>query len=149
MTFEAFKDELYMIKINSRAIISKLKSLEDIEEETTMILGTGAIDYSAERLTSTHDPDAAAIIKIDMLRKKREELLDQITELRESDRRAVELIMSVPGIGGEVLRLFYIEDMRIRSIAKRLNYEEQYCWQMLRKERKSLYERVKESCTGY
>ena len=49
--------------------------------------------------------------------------------------------MAFDTLGGEILRLYFIEGLSIKSIGKRIDYSEQYTWELWRKAMRDLYEK--------
>lgn len=140
MTYSEFKDELYLIKENRRIMRSILKSLSEVEDNNFSRLNNGAVDYSKERLQTSRDNDKAIIEAISKIDKDRERLLEKLKELKETNEYFENLIFNLRGVGGEVMRLFFIEGVTMKEIAeKRLYYSPQYCWEILQKTMKDLY----------
>lgn len=141
MTFSQFKDEFYLIRENRIVIRLELKNLARRTEEKFSLLGAGAIDYSKDKLQSTKDPDktiidALATIKADKIR-----TAERIKELQDRNRHIENLIHSTEGVGGEILRLYFIEGLTMGQIAADTNYNKNYCFELMRKTLKTLWEK--------
>lgn len=137
-----FKCDLLNIRDNRRVIRSKMKSLETLREDKLATINHGAIDYSREYVQSTPDPDKAIINIIAEIDQDIERLNRQINELKEENKPLEALIDSVGGVGGEILRLYYMEGLSMEDCAKQLNYSENNGWRLWRKTILSLYEEV-------
>lgn len=140
MTYSEFKDELARVKENRFIIKSRLESLEKLSEEKLSMLGPGVVDYSKDRLQMSHDPDKLIIETIDRINREAERLKESIRELEEENRYMEDLILSKKGLSGEVLRLYYIEGLMMKNVAKRLGFTEDNGWKLYRKGVRNLYE---------
>lgn len=132
MTYTELKDELYLVRERERVIRSKQKDLETLKDDYLARLPSGVTDYSRDRLQATPDPDKALINLIDDINRDTAKLVEVITELREANERYKTLIYETKTVGGEVLRLFFIEGYSMRQTSKRLNYAEKYTWKLWR-----------------
>lgn len=141
MTFTDFKDELYLVRENRRTIKSLIETIDNLTQELCDKLGGGVVDYSADRLQKTPDPDAKYIQAIADSQEKRAECMEKLKRLREANSKYEAVIMAFDTLGGEILRLYFIEGMSIKTIGKRIDYSEQYTWELWRKAIKDLYEK--------
>ena len=141
MTFTDFKDELYLVRENRRTIKSLIETIDNLTQELCDKLGGGVVDYSVDRLQKTPDPDAKYIQAIADSQEKRAECMDKLKRLREANSKYEAVIMAFDTLGGEILRLYFIEGMSIKTISKRIDYSEQYTWELWRKAIKDLYEK--------
>jgi DNA-directed RNA polymerase specialized sigma subunit len=141
MTLTEFKDELYLVRENRRSINSLIETIDNLTEELCDKLGGGVTDYSKDRLQKTPDPDGKMIQAIADSQKKRAECTEKLNRLREANEKYEAVIMAFDTLGGEILRLYFIEGMSIKAIGKRIDYSEQYTWELWRKAIKDLYEK--------
>ena len=140
MTYEQFKFEMDLVRENRIVMRSLLKSLDNLTEERLSALNSGAVDYSKEPLQMSHDPDLAMIETLDRIDKDRERLQQKLRSLEEANEYYESLILSTAGIGGEVLRLYYIEGYTMEAVADHLQYDISYCWMFRKKSLKKLLE---------
>lgn len=108
-SFSEFKNDLSEVRNKSRIIKMKTKSLKTLREDKLATVYSGAIDYSKERLQTSPDPDKALIYVIDEIDRDAEKLIRQIEKLKEEIAPTVELIEKRMDIGGEILRLYFLE----------------------------------------
>lgn len=139
MTKKEFKDELYIIRDNCRQMRCLLESIKALNDTAYECLNNGVVDYSKDRLQKTVDPDKAMIEAIDNLNRKRELLLNKYNNLQARNERTENLILSIEGINGEILRLYFMEGLTMKATAKRVNYSESYTWQLWSEEIDRLY----------
>ena len=140
MTYSELKDELYLVRERERVIRSKQKDLESLKDDYLTRLPNGVTDYSKDRLQSTPDPDRALVNLIDDINRDTQKLIEIITELREANEYYKTLILNMTTVGGEVLRLFFVEGYSMRQVAKRLNYAERSTWRLWREAIKDMTE---------
>lgn len=143
MTFTEFKDELYLVRENRRSINSLIESIDNLTAKLLDRLTGGVTDYSKDRLQKTPDPDAKIIETIATIEEERTEYLEKLNRLREANSKYEAIIMSFDTLGGEILRLYFIEGLSIKAIGQRIGYSEQYTWELWRKATKDLYEKEK------
>jgi DNA-directed RNA polymerase specialized sigma subunit len=141
MTFTDFKDELYLVRENRRSIKSLIESIDNLTAKLCERLSGGVQDYSKDRLQKTPDPDAKVIETIAAIEEERTNNLDKLNRLREANIKYEAIIMAFDTLGGEILRLYFIEGLSIKSIGKRIDYSEQYTWELWRKAMRDLYEK--------
>lgn len=144
MTYKQFEDELYIIRDNWKTIRSAIKSLKNLEEDGLVAAYSGAIDYSKERLQSSTDPDAKMIAVIQKCEDEKTKIMERIANLREENRMIEELIYQEKNIGGETLRLYFIDNKPMREVAKYINYSQSQTWEIWKKAKHGLYERYEE-----
>lgn len=147
MTYTELKDELYQVRERERLIRSKLKSLSTMQDDYLARLNSGVTDYSRENLQMTRDPDKAIITVIDDINRDTERYTETIKDLREKNEPYKSLIVQMQGLGGEILRLFFIEGLSMKSICKRFNYSERSTWGHWRNAIKDLLEVINEDTT--
>lgn len=147
MTYTELKDELYQVRERERLIRSKLKSLSTMQDDYLARLNNGVTDYSREMLQKTRDPDKAIITVIDDINRDTERYTETIKDLREKNEPYKSLIVQMQGLGGEILRLFFIEGLSMKSICKRFNYSERSTWGHWRNAIKDLLEVINEDTT--
>lgn len=140
MTFGEFKDELHRIRYNRNLIRSKLKSLATLREDKLTTVTSGAIDYSKERLQSSHDPDNKMINVLLLIDKETDRLMKAIEELENENSEIENLIYTVKGLPGEIVRIYFIEGMNMKAIAAQINYSESHSWMLLRKAIREMFE---------
>lgn len=141
MTFSQFKLELNIVRDNRRAMRSILRELETLTDDRLSTVGSGAIDYSKERVQASHDPDNAMINTLDRIDEDKDRLKEKLRRLEEANERYEELIYSADGIGGEVVRLYVIEGLAMRVVAQHLHYSPAHCWKLHGVTLRQLYEK--------
>lgn len=149
VTFNQFKDEFYLIRENRIVIRLELKNLARRTEERFALLGAGAIDYSKEKLQATKDPDKAIIDALATIQADKMRTAERIKELQERNRHIEELIHNAQGVGGEILRLYFIEGLTMGQIANDTNYNKNYCFELMRKTLKALYDKEENKCADW
>lgn len=147
MTYTELKDELYQVRDRERLIRSKLKSLSTMQDDYLARLNNGVTDYSRELLQKTRDPDNAIITVIDDINRDTERYTETIKALRDKNEPYKTLIIQMQGLGGEILRLFFIDGLAMKSICKRFNYSERSAWAYWRKTIYELLEVINEDQT--
>lgn len=140
-SFSEFKNDLSEVRNKSRIIKMKTKSLKTLREDKLATVYSGAIDYSKERLQTSPDPDKALIYVIDEIDRDAEKLIQQIEKLKEEIAPTVELIEKRMDIGGEILRLYFLEGLRMAEVAKRVSYSESRTWELWRKTIRDIYDK--------
>lgn len=145
MTYSELKDELYLVRERERLIKSKCKDLASLKDDYLARLNNGVQDYSREILQTTRDPDKALINLIDDINRDTEKLIETIKSLRDANEKYKTLILETEDIGGEVLRLFFLEGHSMRQVSIRLNYAEKYTWKLWREAIEKLVEVINES----
>lgn len=140
MTLYEFEQQLRVIQTNQRILSSLYDSLAHAREDQLAVVGSGAIDYSKDRIQASADPDAAIINAIARADELVNRLVKKINELEEEDAAIKDLLWEADGLGGEILRLCFLEGMRMGQIAQRLNYDRSYCYKMWREKINELYE---------
>lgn len=133
MTYTELYDELKLVRVREKQIASKLKSLVTLKDEYLSRLNNGVTDYSRDILQKSRDPDKALIEVIDNINRDTETLIETINELRNKNLKYKRLIVSKKDIGGEVMRLYFIEAMAMQEVAARLSYSEKHAWKMCHK----------------
>lgn len=141
MTFSQFKLEFNIVRNNRRAMRSILRELETLPDDRLSTLGSGAIDYSKERVQASHDPDAPTINTIEKINEDTAKLLLKLNRLRDENKYFEDLIYSADGIGGEVVRLYVIEGLAMRVVAQHLHYSLAHCWKLHGVTLRQLYEK--------
>lgn len=136
-----FKADLSEVRDKSRIIKAKIKSLETLRDDKLSTAYSGAIDYSKERLQTSHDPDKALVYVLDEIERDSKKLIQQIEKLKEEIAPTVELIEKRMDIGGEILRLYFLEGLRMVEVAKRVSYSESRTWEIWRKTIRDIYEK--------
>lgn len=139
MTFAEFKDELYIIKMNRQVMRSVMEDLKTYAEDQLSTAFSGAIDYSKDRVQKTPDPDGALINVISKIDHDVERLKAKLEKLEAENEALEEVIFKGQGLGGEFIRLYYIEGLSMNSIAERFNYSRQWCYELWDKELRRLY----------
>lgn len=139
MTFSQFEQELYLIQANQKAIASIRISLDAIDEKYLSKLSSGAMDYSQDRLQSSKDPDASLVNTLWERDEERKDLLKKIEYLKGQCSEVRSLLWQANGIGGEILRLFFLECMEMDAIAERLKYDRSTCYKFRRIKQEELY----------
>lgn len=139
MTFAEFKDELYIIKMNRQVMRSVMEDLKTYAEDQLSTAFSGAIDYSKDRVQKTPDPDGALINVISKIDHDVERLKAKLEKLEAENEALEEVIFKGQGLGGEFVRLYYIEGLSMNSIAERFNYSRQWCYELWDKELRRLY----------
>ena len=139
MTFAEFKDELYIIKMNRQVMRSVMEDLKTYAEDQLSTAFSSAIDYSKDRVQKTPDPDGALINVISKIDHDVERLKAKLEKLEAENEELEEVIFKGQGLGGEFIRLYYIEGLSMNSIAERFNYSRQWCYELWDKELRRLY----------
>lgn len=139
MTFAEFKDELYIIKMNRQVMRSVMEDLKTYAEDQLSTAFSGAIDYSKDRVQKTPDPDGALINVISKIDHDVERLKAKLEKLEAENEALEEVIFKGQGLGGEFIRLYYIEGLSMNSIAERFSYSRQWCYELWDKELRRLY----------
>ena len=111
MTFKDFKDMFYELRDHKAVRRSLIRSLEELEQNGLSSVSSGAVDYSADHVQKTPDPDARLINAIAKMDQER-------------------LIYGEPGIEGEILRLFFIEGKPMGPISSTVGYSSRHCWRL-------------------
>lgn len=132
MTYTELKDELYLVRERERIIDARLKSLATLKDDYLARLNNGVTDYSRDAIQKSRDPDAALVAVIDDLNRDTDKLIASIKALREANEYYKGLILSSKDIGGEVLRLFFLERLSMKQVSKTLSYAEKYTWKLWR-----------------
>lgn len=141
MTFSQFKLEFNIVRDNRRAMRSILRELETLADDRLSTVGSGAIDYSKERVQASHDPDNAIINTLARIDRDTDRLKDKLKRLEEANEQYEDLIYSADGIGGEVVRLYVIEGLAMRVVAQHLHYSPAHCWKLHGVTLRQLYEK--------
>lgn len=139
MTYGEFKDELYVIRLNRQVMRSIMADLRTYAEDQLSTVFSGAIDYSKERVQKTPDPDAAIINVIAKIDSDMERLKEKLERLEEENDKLETLIFKGEGLGGEFIRLYYIEGYSMNKIAERFNYSRQWTYTLWDNELKRLW----------
>ena len=139
MTFAEFKDELYIIKMNRQVMRSVMEDLKTYAEDQLSTAFSGAIDYSKDRVQKTPDTDGALINVNSKIDHDVERLKAKLEKLEAENEVLEEVIFKGQGLGGEFIRLYYIEGLSMNSIAERFNYSRQWCYELWDKELRRLY----------
>lgn len=140
-SFSEFKNDLSEVRDKSRIIKAKIKSLETLRDDKLATANSGAIDYSKLRVQTSHDPDKALVYVLDEIERDSKKLIQQIEKLKEEIAPTVELIEKRMDIGGEILRLYFLEGLRMVEVAKRVSYSESRTWELWRKTIRDIYEK--------
>jgi len=141
VNYSDFKDEFYKVRENRRTIASLIESIADLQTNAFARLNSGVVDYSADRVQKTCDPDKAMVEAIDKVNRDKSELVNKLNRLREENEPFERIIFEADGTGGEILRLFFIEVLNMKAIAKRLHYDENYIYELRKKALKEAYEK--------
>lgn len=147
MTFSQFKLEFDIVRDNRRAMRSIMRELQTLSDDRLSTVGSGAIDYSKERVQASHDPDNAIINTLARIDKDTDRLKEKLRRLEDANERYEELIYSADGIGGEVVRLYVIEGLAMRLVAQHLHYSPAHCWKLHGLTLKQLYEKSEQEAT--
>lgn len=139
-TIKEFQNDLADVREKTRIIRSKIKSLETLREDKLATVYSGAIDYSKDVVQTSPDPDKALIYAIDEINRDADKLINQIEKLREEIKPFEDLILNTSGVGGEILRCYYLEGLSMAATAEQLNYSEVRGWELWRKTIKSIYD---------
>lgn len=140
-SFSEFKNDLHEVRDKSRIIKAKIKSLETLRDDKLADANSGAIDYSKLRVQMSHDPDKALVYVLDDIERDSKKLILQIEKLKEEIAPTAELIEKRMDIGGEILRLYFLEGLRMVEVAKRVSYSESRTWELWRKTIRDIYEK--------
>lgn len=140
MTYSELKEILYDVREKEIDIKNYLIDLANARSLYLAELGGGVTDYAKDRLQKTPDPDAATVNAIYKADRKSEFCLERLKELQDQVERYEKLIINMDGVGGVILRLFYLEGISMRLVSKRLNYDEKYALKLRRKAIKRLLE---------
>ncbi len=142
MTFAEFKDELYLIKINRQVMRSIIEDLKTYAADQLSTVFSGAIDYSKDKIQHQSDPDAAIINVLMKIDSDVDRLKKKFDQLEQENEELEEVIFKGQGLGGEFIRLYYIEGLSMSAIADRFGYSRQWCYELWDKELKRLYREV-------
>lgn len=142
MTFAEFKDELYLIKINRQVMRSIIEDLKTYAADQLSTVFSGAIDYSKDKIQHQSDPDAAIINVLMKIDADVDRLKKKFDQLEQENEELEEVIFKGQGLGGEFIRLYYIEGLSMSAIADRFGYSRQWCYELWDKELKRLYREV-------
>lgn len=145
MTFAEFKDELYLIKINRQVMRSIIEDLKTYAADQLSTVFSGAIDYSKDKIQHQSDPDAAIINVLMKIDADVDRLKKKFDQLEQENEELEEVIFKGQGLGGEFIRLYYIEGLSMSAIADRFGYSRQWCYELWDKELKRLYREVLEN----
>lgn len=130
MTFKDFKDMFYELRDHKAVRRSLIHSLDELEQNGLSSVSSGAIDYSADHVQKTPDPDARLINAIAKMDQERQKILDKLGKLQADDEKLERLIYGEPGIEGEILRLFFIEGKPMGPISSTVGYSSRHCWRL-------------------
>ena len=130
MTFKDFKDMFYELRDHKAVRRSLIHSLDELEQNGLSSVSSGAIDYSADHVQKTPDPDARLINAIAKMDQERQKILDKLGKLQADDEKSERLIYGAPGIEGEILRLFFIEGKPMGPISSTVGYSSRHCWRL-------------------
>ncbi len=130
MTFKDFKDMFYELRDHKAVRRSLIHSLDELEQNGLSSVRSGAIDYSADHVQKTPDPDARLINAIAKMDQERQKILDKLGKLQADDEKLERLIYGEPGIEGEILRLFFIEGKPMGPISSTVGYSSRHCWRL-------------------
>lgn len=130
MTFKDFKDMFYELRDHKAVRRSLIHSLDELEQNGLSTVSSGAIDYSADHVQKTPDPDARLINAIAKMDQERQKILDKLGKLQADDEKLERLIYGEPGIEGEILRLFFIEGKPMGPISSTVGYSSRHCWRL-------------------
>lgn len=130
MTFKDFKDMFYELRDHKAVRRSLIHSLDELEQNGLSSVSSGAIDYSADHVQKTPDPDARLINAIVKMDQERQKILDKLGKLQADDEKLERLIYGEPGIEGEILRLFFIEGKPMGPISSTVGYSSRHCWRL-------------------
>ena len=145
MTFAEFKDELYLLKINRQVMRSIIEDLKTYAADQLSTVFSGAIDYSKDKIQHQSDPDAAIINVLMKIDADVDRLKKKFDQLEQENEELEEVIFKGQGLGGEFIRLYYIEGLSMSAIADRFGYSRQWCYELWDKELKRLYREVLEN----
>lgn len=144
MTFKAFKDLFYGLRDDKAVRRSLLKSLETLEQDGLVSVSSGAIDYSADHVQKTPDPDVRIINAIAHVEKEKQRILDKLGQLQADDEKLENLIYGEQGIEGEILRLFFFEGKPMGYIGSVVGYSSRHCWRLTKNTLYKIY--IREGC---
>ena len=141
MTFIEFKDELFFFRDRQREKIALHRRLENVREEKLANLNPGAMDYSKERLQTSHDPDGSMVRSIYEIDEEEKYLKSKIDLLEERNKPMETLIRSVEGTEAVILYYYYIQVLGMKKIAEIVDYSEDSCWRFHRTTIRDLWEK--------
>ena len=140
MTFTQFKYEFDLVREKCRDIRSLVDELDHLEEERLKEIGNGAIDYSADRVQHTPDPDRAMIYKLDSIDREKEKKEMRLSRLREEIEPFETMIYEANGIGAIVGRRFVLDGLPMKEVSNILNYHVSHCYGFWNRTMRELYE---------
>lgn len=141
MTFTQFKYEFDLVREKCRDIRSLVDELDHLEEERLKEIGNGAIDYSADRVQHSKDPDRAMIYKLDSIDREKEKKRNRLTNLREEVEPFERMIYESTGYGAIVGRRYVLQGQSMKAVAKYLNYHVSHCYGFWNQTMRELYEK--------
>ena len=141
MTFIEFKDELFFFRDRQREKIALHRRLENVREEKLANINPGAMDYSKERLQTSHDPDGLMVRSIYEIEEEEKYLKSKIELLEERNKPMETLIRSVEGTEAVILYYYYIQVLGMKKIAEIVDYSEDSCWRFHRTTIRDLWEK--------
>lgn len=140
MTFTQFKYEFDLVRDKCRDIRSLDDELDHLEEERLKEIGNGAIDYSADRVQHSTDPDKAMIYKLDSIDREKAKKKARRSRLREEIDPFETMIYNADGIGATVGRLFVLDGLPMKEVSRILNYHVSHCYGFWNRTMRELYE---------
>lgn len=140
MTFTQFKYEFDLVRDKCRDIRSLDDELDHLEEERLKEFGNGAIDYSADRVQHSTDPDKAMIYKLDSIDREKAKKKARRSRLREEIEPFETMIYNADGIGATVGRLFVLDGLPMKEVSRILNYHVSHCYGFWNRTMRELYE---------
>lgn len=140
MTFSQFKCEFDVVRDKCRDIRSLVEELDHLEEERLKDNGPGAIDYSADRVQHTTDPDKAMIYKLDSIDREKKKKKAKLARLREEIEPFETMIYKADGIGAIVGRRFVLDGQPMKEVSKALNYHVSHCYGFWNRTMRQMYE---------
>lgn len=140
MTYSQLKLELDLVRDNRHAMRNILRELETISDDMLSSSYSGAVDYSKDVVGSTTDPDKAMIETLSRIDREIEKLKKRYDLLEQENAHFEEIIMNMTGIDGEVMRLYYINGLKMTKVAARLHFDESTCWGFRKRALKKILE---------
>lgn len=140
MSLYEFEQCLRIIRDNQKVLMSLYLSLLSTRDEKLALVGNGVVDYSKDRVQTSSDPDAAINNAIYEADEKIKSIMEKIKSLEGEDPELKALLWSGEGLPSEIVRLYFIEGLTMREIAKRFNYDKSYCYKMWRRRINEMYE---------
>lgn len=138
MTYTEFVEECCTIR-NNRMIRTELDRRLQVLNKLKYDTLVNITDPAREHLQRSITPDSKMINTLSEYDRKRERIEAIVDNLPAESKEVKELIYSTLGLEPELVRLYVIEALPMKDIAKRLGYNPTYCYTKYKQGLKRIY----------